>query len=156
MGRTDYDMTASYLLSQNFSLSQLVFSETAVRKGIANDPTPEQIVNLTELAMALERVVQLLGFPITIHSAFRSAKLNAAIGGSPRSAHMDGYACDFTCGQFGSPLEVCKAIAGSDIPFDQVIAEGTWVHFSISPALRKETLTAHFDSGKVTYSTGLV
>jgi Peptidase M15 len=154
-------MTASYLLSQNFSLSSLTFSETGVRRGIDNTPNAEQIVNLTELAMALERVQLLLGFPITVHSAFRSAKLNAAIGGSPRSAHMDGYACDFTCGQFGSPLEVCKAIAGSDIPFDQCIYEGAgnsggWCHFSIAPALRKETLTAHFDGGKVSYSTGIV
>jgi len=142
-------------LSNSFTLEALCFSETAVRKGIANDPTPEQIANLTELAMALERVVQLLGFPITIHSAFRSAKLNAAIGGSPRSAHMDGYAADLVCPEFGSPLEVCKAIAGSDIPYDQCIYEGAWCHFSVAPALRKETLTAHFDAGKVTYSTGL-
>ena len=148
-------------LSNSFSLSQLVFSETAIRKGISNDPSPEQIENLTELAMALERVVQLLGFPIVIHSAFRSAKLNAAIGGSPRSAHMDGYAADFTCREFGSPLEVCKAIAGSDITFDQVIAEGIdspwggWAHISIAPALRNETLTARFEDGRATYTAGL-
>ena len=142
-------------LSASFSLASLTFSETAIRKGISNDPTPEQIANLTELALALEQVVILLGYPITIHSAFRSPKLNAAIGGSAHSAHMDGFAADFTCGQFGSPLEVCKAIAGSDIPFDQVITEGTWCHFSVAPALRKETLTAHFDAGKVTYTTGL-
>jgi hypothetical protein len=148
-------MTAEYLLSQNFSLSQLTFSETGVRRGIDNTPNAEQIANLTELAMALERVVQLLGFPIVIHSAFRSAKLNAAIGGSPHSAHMDGYAADFTAEQFGSPLEVCKAIAGSDIPFDQCIAEGTWCHLSVAPAARKELLTAHFGNGKVTYTQGL-
>ena len=143
------------MLSPSFSLSALTFSDTAIRKGIANEPTDEQIANLTELAMALERVVLLLGFPISIHSAFRSPKLNAAIGGSSHSAHMDGYAADFTSPGFGSPLEICKAISGSEIPWDQVIQEGTWVHFSVAPALRKELLTAHFDSGKVTYSVGL-
>jgi len=142
-------------LSSSFTLEAFTFSETAIRRGISNVPTPEQIANLTELAMALERVVQLLGFPIVIHSAFRSPKLNAAIGGSAHSAHMDGYACDFTCGEFGSPLEVCKAIAGSDIPFDQCIFEQAWTHLSVAPALRKELLTAHFNRGTVSYSTGL-
>ena len=143
------------MLSDNFSLSSLTFSETAVRRGLTNDPNDEQIANLTELAQTLERVVFLLGYPLHIHSAFRSAKLNAAIGGSAHSAHMDGYAADFTCEQFGPAIEVCKAIAGSDISFDQCIYEGTWCHISVAPALRKELLTAHFDGGKVTYSTGL-
>jgi len=142
-------------LSSSFTLEALTFSDTAIRKGIPNVPNDEQIANLTELAMALERIVLLLGFPISIHSAFRSAKLNSAIGGSTHSAHMDGYACDFTAHEFGSPLEVCKAIAGSDIPFDQVIAEGKWCHYSCAPSLRKELLTAHFENGKVTYSAGL-
>lgn len=142
-------------LSNNFTLEQLTFSETAVRRGIDNTPTEEQIVNLTELAQGLERVQLLLGFPLHINSAFRSAKLNSAIGGSTHSAHMDGYAADFTCAQFGSPLEVCKAISVSEISFDQVIQEGTWVHFSVEPRMRKELLTAHFAGGKVTYSVGL-
>jgi hypothetical protein len=142
-------------LSNSYSLAELTFSETAVRRSIANDPNPEQIINLTELAMALERVQVLLGFPLHISSAFRSPKLNAAVGGSASSAHMDGYAADFTCREFGSPLEVCKAIASSGIPFDQCIQEGTWVHFSVAPAMRHETLTAHFAGGKATYTPGL-
>jgi len=32
--------------------------------------------------------------PIHINSAFRSRELNATIGGSPTSAHLDGYAAD--------------------------------------------------------------
>ena len=144
-------------LSQNFTLESLTFSETAVRKGISNDPTPEQIANLTDLAMALEQVVILLGYPITIHSAFRSPKLNSLIGGSAHSAHMDGFAADFTCGQFGSPLEVCKAIAGSDIPFDQCIWEfKSWTHLSVDPRGRREVLTATSIDGKVAYLGGLV
>jgi hypothetical protein len=145
-------------LSANFTLEALVFSETAVRRGLANDPNDEQIANLTELAQTLERVVLLFGFPLHIHSAFRSAKVNAAIGGSSHSAHMDGYAADFTCEQFGSPLAVCQAIASSGIPYDQLIQEGGihgWTHISVAPALRKELLTAHFEGGKVTYTAGL-
>jgi putative chitinase len=114
---------------------------------------------LVDLAATLEEVQRLVG-PIHINSAFRSARLNKEIGGSPHSAHLDGYACDFTAPGFGTPREVCQAIAGSGIPFDQIIAEGTqdgggWCHLSVAPAMRKEVLTATFVSGKVVYSAGL-
>lgn len=129
-------------LSNSFSLEQLTFSETAVRKDIPNVPNDEQIQNLTELAQSLERVQSLLGHPLHISSTFRSPKVNAAIGGSVTSAHMEGYASDFTCEAFGSPLEVCKAIAESEIPFDQIIYEyKSWCHFSCDPRMRKNTLT---------------
>lgn len=153
-------MTSPMQLSNSFTLASLCASETAIRKGIANEPTPEQIANLTDLAATLEQVKQLVG-PIHINSAFRSAKLNAAIGGSPHSAHLDGYACDFTAVGFGAPREVCEAIQSSGIPFDQLIQEGGeggvggWTHIAISPAMRKEVLTATFVSGKVVYSSGL-
>jgi hypothetical protein len=141
-------------LSNNFTLAQLTASETAIRRGIANDPTPEQIANLVDLAATLERVQELVG-PIHINSAFRSLKLNSVIGGSVTSAHLDGYACDFTAPGFGTPLEVCQAIAGAGIPYDQLIEEGHWCHISVRPPLRQEVMTAHFDAGKVTYTVGL-
>ena len=140
-------------LSNSFTLEQLIFSETAIRKGLDNTPNADQIINLTELALALERVQLLLGFPLTIHSGFRSPKVNAAVGGSPTSAHMEGYACDFVCPQYGSPLEVCKAIAGSEIPFDQIIKEyDSWCHISVDPRMRKKLLTKNVGQP---YETGL-
>jgi hypothetical protein len=139
-------------LSNSFSLEQFTFSETAIRKGLDNTPNDEQIANLTELAQALERVQQLLG-PLHITSAFRSPKVNSAVGGSTTSAHMEGYAADITCPSFGTPLEVCKAIAASEIPFDQIIFEyGVWCHFSIDPRMRKMVLSKH--SGQP-YTEGL-
>jgi putative chitinase len=129
-------------LSNNFTLEALTFSEIAERRTLDNTPNDEQIQNLTELAQALERVQSLLGHPLHISSAFRSPKVNSLVGGSPTSAHMEGYAADFTCEAFGTPLEVCKAISESDIPFDQVIYEyKSWCHFSCDPRMRKETLT---------------
>jgi len=148
-------------LSNSFTLEALVFSETATRRGIPNVPNDEQVFNLTELAQSLERVQSLLGFPLHISSGFRSPKLNSIIGGSVNSAHLEGYACDFTCESFGTPLEVCKAIAGSDIAFDQCIYEGGkingggWAHFSIAPSMRGQTLTATFTNGIPHYTNGL-
>ena len=140
-------------LSNSFSLGQLTFSETAIRKGLSNDPSPEQIANLTELAQSLERVQDFLGHSIIIHSAFRSPKVNAAVGGSSTSAHMEGYAADIVCPGFGAPLEVCKAIAGSEIPYDQIIYEyESWCHFSCAPQTRKMVLSKHVGES---YQTGL-
>src|SRR5258706_10276522 len=139
-------------LSNNFSLAQLCTSETAIRKGIPNEANPEQIANLTDLAATLEEVRRLVG-PIHINSAFRSRELNAAIGGSPSSAHLDGYAADIVCPSFGTPLEVCKAIAASGIEYDQLIYEyKSWCHISIAPTMRKMLLTKNFDAP---YITGL-
>ena len=143
-------------LSNNFTLEELTFSETAVRKGLDNVPNDEQTANLTELAQTLERIQSLLGFPLHINSAYRSPKVNAAVGGSPTSAHMEGYAADFTCRAFGDPKEVCQAIIESDIAFDQVILEGnSWTHVSVKPTMRRETLTATFAGGRATYSNGI-
>ena len=142
-------------LSNSFTLEELTFSQTAVRKEIANVPNDEQIANLTDLAQSLERVQSLLGSELHISSGFRSPKLNAAIGGSVNSAHMEGYAADFVCPGFGGPKEICEAIRDSQIPFDQCIFEGTWCHFSVDPRLRGEVLTASFSNGKPSYTSGI-
>jgi hypothetical protein len=145
------------ILSKSFTLEALTFSEIAERRGISNVPNDEQIANLTELAQSLERVRDLVG-ELHISSGFRSPKLNTVIGGSVNSAHTQGYAADFTASGFGSPLDVCKAIEGSGISYDQLILEGGlsgWTHFSIAPSMRREILTATFASGKVTYTDGL-
>jgi len=140
-------------LSNSFTLEALTFSETAIRKGLDNVPNPEQVANLTELAQSLERVQSLLGHPISITSAFRSPKVNSAVGGSPTSAHMEGYAADLTCEAYGNPLQVCQAIASSDILYDQIIYEyESWCHMSVSPQMRKMVLSKR--TGEP-YETGL-
>jgi zinc D-Ala-D-Ala carboxypeptidase len=129
-------------LSEHFTLSELTKSETALRKGIPNDPDEETVGNLMILAQGLEEVRKLLGHPIHINSAYRSPKVNSAVGGSKNSAHMKGFAADFTCPGFGTVNEVCHAILDSTINFDQCISEfGAWVHISFAPELRRMALT---------------
>jgi zinc D-Ala-D-Ala carboxypeptidase len=146
-------------LSPNFTLEELIFSETAIRKGIDNTPTKDIVQNLTSLSEVLEQIRSLLGDnPLKVSSGYRCLILNKAIGGSKTSAHMDGRAADFTCSNFGTPFDIAVTISGSDIQFDQVIQEGTWVHIGIArdgEVPRREILTAHFVNGKVYYTTGL-
>ena len=141
-------------LTEHFALRELTFSSAAVRLGIDNMPPLPVIANLTVAAMGLERVRKLLNAPISVDSGYRCPELNTAIGGSATSAHMTGFAVDFVCPQFGTPLDVARAIRDSDLQFDQLIYEGAWVHISFDPKMRGEVLTAHFNR-PTSYTKGL-
>jgi len=141
-------------LSPNFSLSRLVYSETAERSGIDNTPPPEVVENLKRLAAGLEAVQALLGAPLEISSGYRCAALNEAVGGSGASQHLQGLAADFECPAFGTPLEIARAIQSSGLEFDQCILEyGRWVHLSFSDAPRRRLLTIYDE--KEGYLAGL-
>ena len=66
-------------------------------------------------------------------------------------AHPKGFAADFICSQFGTPLKIVQALAKSKIKFDQLIMEQTWVHVSFAPAMRQQILTATFTGGVPLY-----
>lgn len=143
-------------LSPHFTLEEATFSETATRRGIDNTPTEIVKANMVNAAEQMERVRSLLGCPVAVSSWFRCLLLNRAIGSSDTSDHRNGWAIDFISPKFGTPKEVCKKIAASDIKFDQLIFEGTWVHISFGPKMRQQILTAHFAKGKkTTYSVGI-
>jgi zinc D-Ala-D-Ala carboxypeptidase len=143
-------------LSEHFNLDEFTASETALRKGIDNTPPPVVTEKLRMLANTLEQVRTLLGNnSIRISSGYRCVALNRAIGSGDTSAHVLGYAVDFTCPKFGTPKEVANKIAESPIKFDQLIYEGTWIHLSVDPRNRREVLTAHFGKGKTTYTKGI-
>ncbi|MDB5803705.1 MAG: peptidase [Betaproteobacteria bacterium] len=132
-------------LSPNFDLARLTHSDTARERGLSNQPAPEHLPHLRQLAAVLEQVQALLGAPLSISSGYRSPALNAAVGGVPRSLHALGLAADFACPGFGTPLEVARAIAASNIAYDQIIHEfGRWVHLGLAApgaAPRRQLLT---------------
>ena len=142
--------------TEHFSFDELIYSSTAQRHGIENNPPGMLTAALFAVATGLEKIRTLLGnLPIHIDSGYRCPELNTLVGGAKDSAHMRGYAADFTCGSFGTPLEIIKKISESDIQFDQIIQEGTWVHISFAPTMRRQILTAHFGPEGTTYSEGI-
>ena len=143
-------------LSEHFTLEELTFSATAQRKQIDNKPPAEVLENMKRLAAGLEEVRAVLGNkPMRINSGYRSPELNRAVGGARLSAHMAGYAADFVCPDFGSPLKIVKALAATGIQFDKLIQEGTWVHISFAPEARRQLLTAHFGPNGTSYTAGV-
>ena len=143
-------------LSKNFSLAELVGSQVATRKGIDNAPEPAIVANLTRLAALLEQVRALVGAPIAISSGYRSPALNKAVGGAANSAHVLGLAADISTAKL-APKALALLIRQSDIAFDQLIYEGTWVHIALSAGTpRRQVLTAKFAGGGVSYVAGIV
>lgn len=146
-------------LSPHFSLEELIASQNAARLGIPNTPDSDALANLRALASSLEKIRTLLGCVVIVTSGFRSPALNAATPGSSKtSMHMRGLAADVICPQFGAPYDVCKAIVGSTIQFDQVIFEyGQWCHFGLAAPftmVRQQVLTIR--SAATGYEAGLV
>ena len=82
-------------LSKNFSLNELTKSQTAIRLGINNVPSSQEIFNLKNLCEnILQRVRDRFKEPVIINSGYRSVKLCNAIGSSGKSQHAKGQAAD--------------------------------------------------------------
>lgn len=144
-------------MSQHFSLAEATFSSVATRACITNEPDEVQLMNIYDAMDCMEKVRAVLHHPVQVDSWLRTPELNRLIGGSnsPRG-HVSGWCIDFTCPGFGTPKEVCQKIIDEGIEFDQLIHEGSWVHISFHPAMRREVLTAHFKPNRRTeYTRGL-
>jgi len=119
-------------LSENFSLEELIHSETASRNNWDNTPNATELANLVRLAAFLEEVKKVLGGkPVMINSAFRCKLVNDAVGSKDSSQHRIGCAADIRVPSM-TPDEVVKAVIASGIGYDQIIREfDRWTHISI-------------------------
>jgi len=151
-------------LTANFSLHEMTKSETALRKGMPNEPTEDDIANLKLLA---EKVLQPLrdhyGVGIKINSGYRSPDVNAAVGGSRTSDHCKGQAADIEIA--GIPNATLAQYIKDSLQYTQLILEfytpgipdSGWVHVSYDANnLKCQTLTATKKDGKTAYLNGLV
>jgi hypothetical protein len=149
-------------LSENLSLSEVTRSDSAKRKGISNEPTPEHLENFKKLAENIfEPIRKHFGKPIHISSGYRSKALNAAIGGSSSSQHCTGEAIDIDMdgSSNGITNKMVFDYIKANLNFDQLIWEfGTkdnpdWVHVSYETTgkQRKQVLRAVKAGGKTTY-----
>ena len=82
-------------LTRNFSLQELIKSDTAIRKGIDNNPNADQIEKLKRLCENILQPVRDHFGRVKVTSGFRSPELCVAIGSSVNSQHAKAEAADF-------------------------------------------------------------
>lgn len=81
--------------SKYFKLEELLKSDKALAAQIENLPSWTDVENLLDLAvLVLDPIREAWGQPLMVTSGYRSPQLNAAVGGVPTSAHMEGCAVD--------------------------------------------------------------
>ena len=147
-------------ISKHISYKEGVYSRTAMRRGIKNNPNAEQMENMVAIAEEVFEPLRMwVGGPIKINSFFRSPELNKAIGGSGKSQHCHGQAIDLddTFGK-ATNAEMYNFIK-KNLDFDQIIWEfgdddnPDWVHVSyVSPDQnRNRCLKAYKKSGRTNY-----
>ena len=148
-------------LSENFTLQELIYSDTAIRMGLDNKPNDETVENLKILCEnILEPIRANFKAPIVVSSGYRSEAVCAAVGSSSKSQHIKGQAVDFEI--FGIPNKEVTDWIVQNLNFDQCILEfwndkepnSGWVHCSYDNEgnNRKQYLKASKENGKTVYS----
>jgi uncharacterized protein YcbK (DUF882 family) len=151
-------------LTVNFTLSEMIKSDTALRHDMDNTPEEAEIENLKRLCeKVLQPVREHFKTGVKVNSGFRHPDVNAKVGGSKTSDHCKGQAADIEIP--GIPnADLAKWIT-ENLDFTQVILEfytqgvpdSGWVHVSYDPQnLKKQSLTAVKKDGKTVYLPGLV
>jgi zinc D-Ala-D-Ala carboxypeptidase len=151
-------------LTKNFTLSEMVKSETALRNNLDNTPGEAEIASLKLLAeKVLQPVRDHFGKGVKVNSGFRHPNVNAAVGGSKTSDHCRGQAADIEIP--GVPNAELAEWIKANLSFTQLILEfytpgipdSGWVHVSYNPDnLKKQDMTAVKKDGKTVYLPGLV
>ena len=151
-------------LTKNFTLYELVKSNTSLRLGIDNTPTKEGIIKLRLLAAFLQSIRERLG-PLRITSGYRSPQLSKAIGSSSNSQHCRYEAVDLQYVNRGrmDNLRIYQTIVDLDLDFDQIILEfgdsteyndpmrPAWIHLSWKVSdNRRQVLVAYKDENNKT------
>lgn len=146
-------------ISEHISYKEGVYSITALRLGLNNDPTKTHLTNMELLAEKIfEPLRKHVGGPIKINSFYRGPELNKAIGGSSNSQHCKGQAMDIDdVYGYMSNADMYEYIK-NNLSFDQMIWEfgnsdnPDWVHISYvnEEANRNRCLLAYKDENNKT------
>ena len=114
-------------LSANFSLAEMVKSQTAERKGIDNTPDTTARENMVKLCEnILQPVRDHYGVPFTVSSGYRCPELCLAVGSTIKSQHAKGQAADFEV-----PASLAKTKSSAPEYFDDTLS---WRRIAITSA----------------------
>jgi hypothetical protein len=135
-------------LSRNFTLQELIKSDTAIRLDINNNPNSGQIEKLKALCENILQPVRDHFGRVKVTSGFRSEQLCLKIGSSINSQHAKAEAAELADWIY------------NNLEFDQLILEfytpgepnSGWIHCSYTTDKpRKQFLHAYKSEGKTKY-----
>ena len=152
----------NYKVSENFWFSELIHSNTADKHGIDNYPSDSVKKNLEDSCKYLWQPARdVLGKPVSPSCAHRCKLVNKLVGGSDSSAHVHGFAMDFTAPSFGRPKDIVKKLViefrKKGIKWDQMILEypdsktGGWVHLAWKNSQGKQRCQTLLKTNKINY-----
>ena len=145
-------------LTRNFSLQELIKSDTAIRLDINNNPNSGQIEKLKALCENILQPVRDHFGRVKVTSGFRSEQLCIKIGSSVNSQHARAEAADFEC--IGVDNAELADWIYKNLEPDQLILEfytpgepnSGWIHCSWIPEGRRASfLHAYKSEGKTKY-----
>ena len=145
-------------LTRNFSLLELTKSDTAIRRGIDNNPNADQVEKLKALCENILQPIRDHFGRVKVTSGFRSPELCTAIGSSVNSQHAKAEAADFEC--VGVDNAELSDWIHKNLDYDQLICEcytpgepnSGWIHCSYVPEGRRASyLWAYKSEGKTKY-----
>ena len=145
-------------LTRNFSLQELIKSDTAVRLDIDNNPNADQIEKLKLLCENILQPVRDHFGRVKVTSCYRSVALCQAINSSVNSQHAKAEAADFEC--LGVDNAELADWIKNNLDYDQLILEyytpgepnSGWIHCSYIPEGRRASfLHAFKQDGKTKY-----
>ena len=118
-------------MNLNFTISELIKSDTAVKNNINNMPDIKSLDNLLNLIFyCLQPLRDKLGKPIIITSGYRCEKVNTLVKGKNNSQHLKGQAADFKVAGM-TITQIIDFVKKSGIEYDQLINEyDRYVHIS--------------------------
>ena len=146
------------ILSRNFTLQELIKSDTAIRRGIDNNPNADQIEKLKALCENILQPVRDHFGRVKVTSGYRSPELCQAIGSSINSQHAKAEAADFEV--VGTDNAELADWIKRELEYDQLILEyytpgepnSGWIHCSYIPEGRRAQFLHAFKSeGKTKY-----
>ena len=120
-------------MTLNFSISELIYSDTAIKHNINNMPDIKSLDNMLNLIYyCLQPIREKLNKPMIISSGYRCREVNSLVGGAQNSQHLKGEAVDFMVK--GETVQgLIFKISTMGIAYDQLINEyDSWVHISYS------------------------
>lgn len=113
----------------HFTINELTRSTVASRMNIDNTPPPELVDNMHRLIdVVLDPARRRLGCPVYVNSGYRCPELNRAVGGVPKSYHIQGRAADLNTGSVEGNRRLWSIL--QSLPHTELIWEGggAWIH----------------------------